>query len=992
MVPNSQVSRAVRRALLLSACAASAGVPQLAAAQEANRLEEVVVTGSRIVSPNLETISPVTAISSEDLQVTGRARIEDVLNQLPQVFASQGSGVSNGSDGTATVDLRGLGVNRTLVLVNGRRLMPGDPDGGSAADLNQIPLALVKRVDVLTGGASSVYGADAVAGVVNFIMDTEFEGVRVDANYGFFMHENDNPVGQFPRARGFRMPDNNITNGYTKDVSFALGLSGLDGRGHASFYLGYRDVDAVLQADYDYSACTLNNTATSFSCGGSATTAPANFLVFAPDFSDATTGPCIDGAFCIIDATTGNLRPFTAADQFNFGPLNYHQRPDRRYTAGAFLNYEISERADVYGEVMFMENRTVAQIAPSGAFGVNVPLNCSNPYWNADLFQNFCGQFGLTTADFNPGIFVLRRNVEGGGRQDDVGHESIRAVAGVRGQLTDSWSYDAYYQFGKTFRNSTYFNDFSQVRLARALNAVSSGGSVVCLVNGDADPTNDDPNCVPWNIWQPGQVSPAALTYLQTPGFQRAVAKQQVAHIDFSGDLGSLVKVPTAESGLAINVGAEYRDEDTQFTVDEAFRTGDLAGQGGATLPVAGGYDVKEVFLEARLPLFEDKSFARSMSLEAGYRFSDYSTDFSTDTYKFGLDWSPIDQVRVRASFNRAVRAPNVGELFSSQSVALDGSTDPCAGPTPAFTAAQCALTGVTAAQYGNIVANPAAQYNGLLGGNPNLNVESADTFTAGFVWSPDFAKLVVSLDYFDIQIDEAITSTAGGNADVYINQCLTTGSPRFCSLIVRDQTGSLWLSPNGYIIDTALNSGSLATKGVDLQVNYTLDISEHRLNFALVGTYLDSLENEPVTGAGSYDCVGLYGNTCGVPNPEWRHALRTTWETPWAGLNLSLNWRYFDSVKSERTDPNPLLNGLFSPSDAELGSRSYFDLAASLAFAEKYSVQLAVNNVLDKDPPIVGSGSARGNCPTGPCNGNTFPVTYDALGRQVTLSLRAEF
>jgi outer membrane receptor protein involved in Fe transport len=992
MTANNQVARAVRRAILLGACAATTTVAPLAAAQGSDRLEEVIITGSRIVAPNLEAISPVTAISAEDLAVAGKSRIEDILNQLPQVFAAQGAGVSNGSDGTASVDLRGLGVNRTLVLVNGRRLMPGDPDGGSAADLNQIPLALVKRVDVLTGGASSVYGADAVSGVVNFILDTEFEGVRVDANYSFFQHKNDNPVGAIPRARGFAMPDSNVTTGYAKDVSFALGLSGLDGRGHASFYLGYRDIDAVLQAEYDYSACTLNNTATGFACGGSATTAPANFLVFDPNFDNALSGPCAGGAFCIVDSTTGLLRPFAAADQFNFGPYNFHQRPDTRYTAGSIASFDVNDKATVYGELMYMENRTDAQIAPSGAFGVNVPIYCGNPFWNANLFQNFCGQFGLTATDFNPGIFVLRRNVEGGGRNDDIGHESIRFVAGVRGQLTEQWSYDAYYQSGKTFRNSTYENDFSITRLARALNAASGSSGPVCQVNADADPTNDDPNCVPWNIWQANGVTPAALSYLQTPGFQRAVARQQVTHIDFSGDLGSLVKLPTATSGLALNVGAEYRDEQTEFTVDEAFRTGDLAGQGGATLPVAGGFDVKEAFIEARLPLVEDRSFAKSISLETGYRFSDYSQGFSTDTYKIGLDWQPVEQLRLRGSYNRAVRVANVGELFSTQSVALDGSTDPCAGPTPAFSLAQCALTGVTPAQYGNIVENPAAQYNGLLGGNPNLQPETADTYTFGLVWRPQFADLSVAVDYFNIKIEETISSTVGGNADIYINQCLTTGDPRFCSLIVRDQTGSLWLTPNGYIIDTSLNLGVLRTKGIDVQANYALALGDHKLDFSLVGTYLDELFAEPVLGAGSYDCAGLYGNTCGTANPKWRHSLRTNWRTPWAGLEMSLTWRHFDSVDSERTDSSPLLAGTLSVLDRTLGSRDYLDLGASMTFAEKYTARIAVNNVLDKDPPIVGSGSARGNCPTGPCNGNTFPVTYDALGRQIVLSVRADF
>ena len=248
-------------------------------------MDEVVVTGSRIVAPNLQSISPITAIGAEELNIAGKTRIEDVLNQLPQAFAAQGSNISNASDGTASVDLRGLGAQRTLVLVNGKRMMPGDPDGGSAADLNQIPLSLVKRVDVLTGGASSVYGADAVAGVVNFVMDNEFEGVRFDYNYSFYSHANDNERTQdLNEARGNALPDSSVNVGYSKDFSLAVGIGGAEGRGHATFYATYREVDPVLQAQFDYSACTLNLAVagTDFACGGSGTADPAQFLIVNP--------------------------------------------------------------------------------------------------------------------------------------------------------------------------------------------------------------------------------------------------------------------------------------------------------------------------------------------------------------------------------------------------------------------------------------------------------------------------------------------------------------------------------------------------------------------------------------------------------------------------------------------------------------------------------------------------------------------------------------
>ena len=952
MAKHLSVRQAVRLALLASATPAVLTSPAFAQEQDASdSMDEVVVTGSRIVSPNLQSISPVTAIGAEELNIAGKTRIEDVLNQLPQAFAAQGSSIANGSDGTASVDLRGLGVNRTLVLVNGKRLMPGDPDGGSAADLNQIPLTLVKRVDVLTGGASSVYGADAVAGVVNFVMDNEFEGVRFDYNYSFNNHSNDNENSQgLNEARGFALPDSSVNVGYTKEASLAVGIGGAEGRGHATFYATYREADPVLQAEFDYSSCTQNlvNTATNFVCGGSGTANPAQWLVIdpRPPEEDAQGFPIPGGVPTggqIVSAVTvnpdGSLRPFGAADQYNFGPVNYFQRPDERYTAGVFGNFKLSDAADVYGEFMFMDDRSVAQIAASGAFlgATTFSVNCNNPLWSQAQFDEFCGQFGLGPDDFGSQL-VGRRNTEGGGRQDDIGHESYRIVAGVRGDINDVLSYDAYYLNGEVKRNSTYLNDFSTRRTALALNVGLDGDGVAqCLVNVNASTLDDDAACIPWNIWQVGGVEPgsAALTYLQTPGFQRATARTEIVHADMTADLSNSVKLGSTETGLVVNFGAEYRSEKTDLTVDEAFRTGDLSGQGGATLPVNGRFDVSEFFAEARMPLVEGKTGAQMLSVEAGYRFSDYSSGFSTDTYKAGLDWAPVDSLRFRASFQHAVRAPNVGELFSTQSIALDGSEDPCAGilgnvdvngdpftdDDPERGETECALTGMSAAQHGSVPTNPAGQYNGLLGGNTTLEPEESDTISFGFVLRPPVGDLSIAVDYFDIEVTDTISSTAGGNADTYINNCLDTGDPYYCGKVHRDEFGSLWLSAtNAYIEDQAFNLGTLRTNGVDLQTSYTLNAGEHRFGFNLVGTYLMEYSNAPLPNAPSYDCVGFYGNTCGVPAPKWRHSFRTNWRTPWAGLDIAATWRYYGDVETERLSTNPQLAGATNANGVQHG------------------------------------------------------------------------
>jgi outer membrane receptor protein involved in Fe transport len=958
--------------------------------------QDVVVTGSRIPQPNLTSASPVTVVTAQEIKLQGTTRTEDLINSLPQSFAAQGSNISNGSTGTATVDLRGLGSSRTLVLVNGRRLMPGDPRS-PVPDINFVPASLVKRVDVLTGGASSVYGADAVSGVVNFIMDTNFTGLRIDGQASLFNHNNDarSDVKEAIDALGFARPVGNSTNGLARDISVAFGTPFADDRGHVMAYGTYRKQDAVLQSSRDYSACALTgnsiaNTALlgrELNCGGSGTSANGTFQVFNTAFQ-------LQGIFQVGPNGAGGTGTFIpGSTPFNFGPYNYFQRPNERYTAGAFAEYEISDAAKPYLEAMFMHDKSVAQIAPSGNFGNTSTLNCDNPLLSPQQLAIVCAPgntFTDTDGVTRTNVVILRRNVEGGGRQDDLEHTAFRLVGGLRGDITRGISYDVFGQFGKTILAETYFNDFSVTRIGRALDIVDNpnvaGINPICrsVLNGT------DPNCVPYNIFVEGGVTPEALTYLQTPGFQRGDTQETVANanITFSGEEYGITS-PFAERGLGLNVGFEYRKESLTLATDQAFSTGDLAGQGGPTIGVSGEFDVRDVFAEVQLPIVQN-SFFHELTLSAGYRRSFYKVadnDFDTDTYKLALEFAPIRDVRLRGSYNRAVRAPNVVELFSAQSVALTGSSDPCAGAAVGglvngFTAAQCALTGVTAAQFGNITANIADQYNGFIGGNPNLSPETADSYTFGAVLQPRFIPgLAVTVDYFNIKVEDVI-GTIG--FDTIIDRCLTTADPFFCSRINRDQFGSLYLTPNGFITDINTNVGSARTKGIDVNASFAQRLGTYgNLNLSLVGTYLTEYSADPLGDGDVEECEGQFGPSCdvgplnGIPAPKWRHKFRAGFTLP-NGLGISGQWRYFSKVES----------GSALPGNDVLPKQSYFDLALQARVADRFNFRVGANNILDKDPPLAGGQVAAAPF----ANGNTYPQVYDALGRYLFAGFTLDF
>ncbi len=946
----------------------------------------IVVTGSRLASPNLQSSSPVTVVSAEDIKNTGTTRVEDLVNSLPQVFASQGANYSNGASGAANLNLRGLGSERTLVLVNGRRLVPGDPTT-SAADINVIPGAMVKRIDILTGGASAVYGADAVAGVVNFVMDTNFEGFKVDGQYSFYDHNNRNDaqyVDQL-KSRGFPYPSGHVADGGTIDTSIAFGSGFDDGHGHVTAYAGYRKVNAITGADRDYSACNLSargaatSTGSLYTCGGSSTSATGTFFTNVGTYQVGPNRTFIGGR-----------------TPFNFAPYNYFQRPDERYTAGVFADYEISPALHPYMEFMFMDDRTVAQIAPSGDFGNTFEINCDNPLLSAQQFAIVCqpanltgtGVDATTGATYNKAALqILRRNVEGGGRRDDLEHTSYRGVLGLKGELGSAWSYDAYYQYGRTNFAETYSNDFSVTRLTRALDVVTGpAGTPICRSVRDGT----DPNCVPYDIFASNSVAPAALNYLQVPGFQRGTNSEQIVSAALTGDLGKYgIRSPGAKDGVQLALGAEYRKEKLELQTDIEFQTGDLAGQGAPTLPVAGTFDVKEFFSEIKIPLVQD-SFFHELSVEGGYRYSDYSVgarSFTTNTYKLLGEFSPIADIRFRGGYNRAVRAPTLQDYFAPQKVGLDGSTDPCAKshtdpvtglviPDPILaTDLGCRAQGLAVGQI--VQGNTANQYNGLTGGNPNLLPEVSDTWTAGVVLTPRFLPgFSFSADWFNIKIKGAIQ---GIGADEILKRCgigSAAANAFYCSLVHRDQFGSLWRSSNGFVTDLSQNIGSLSTKGIDFNAGYSRQIGNAgRMSLNFVGTWLDTLVTDGV------DCAGLYGNICGTPNPTWRHQARLGFDMK-NGIGASLRWRYFKGVDIDTPAT------ITQPALQKIPSVSYFDLAVTARVGDHYKFSIGANNLLDKQPPLTASQA----CPAGPCNNNTWAQVYDSVGRYIFVGVSLDF
>ncbi|MXY91052.1 MAG: TonB-dependent receptor plug domain-containing protein [Gammaproteobacteria bacterium] len=971
----------------------------LAQGDEAQPLEEVIVTGSRIRDINVVSSSQVTTIEIEDISDRGITRVEDYLNDLPQISPGQAITASNGSNGRATVDLRNLGCSRTLVLINGQRMAPGGTAGGNCADLNAVPSLLLDRVEVLTGGASSVYGSDAVAGVVNFIIDEEFEGFKASVTHSFYQHNNDNgELRDLVRSYDYALADEDITTGDTTKLAVAFGGSAFDGRGHITGYIEKTDTQPILQGDYDISACAL--TRGKGGCGGSSTIPPGRWADF---------GGYRRGGFVNIDPSVTGLDQNVQGDEFvprsgktfNYNPTNFFQRPDDRLNAGFFGHFEINENAEAYASVRSMSSESNAQIAYSGTFGNITALPCYNALLSKQQYDTVCGNWmgmigdhapnftsgaealnyinGLSTRvgeddqifGYSAPLYSLKRNVEGAPRQSITLYDNLTQVYGVRGDIAGSWTYDVNYQLSEVNYVNEYRNDLSVTNINRAIDVVNVNGVPTCVsvLNGT------DSNCIPYNLFSGGQPGDGGIdavraggqdlqSYIAQSTFIRGSGKQRILQGVVSGETG--ITIPGAPSSISAAFGYETKELKTDYSPDAPSIAGDRSGSGGAAIPLSGAYDVNELFMEFGIPVMDN------LSLDAGYRYADYSTGHTTDTFKLGAFFRASEDIALRGSFQSAIRHGNLSNLYTAQGDSLtDLPDDPC-GLNMTASQAQCANTGLSAANYGTDLKSPADQYNIRYGGNPNVAPEEAESITLGAVLTPRFLDgLTLTVDYFDISIEEGIGSIPAATS---LNKCLETGQAVFCNNINRHPgSGSLWLT-GGYISTQTTNITESWVSGVDFIFDYSFDTPLGPMDIEGVTTNVleDSfieLPGEPTT-----ECAGNWGLSCGKnPVPEWSGNYKATLYTDY-DIRVSLAMRYL----AETND----LGGNNIDFDAE----TYWDLTAVWSASENYTATVGVSNLLDTDPQVTSDAGTQ------PGNGNTFPAYFDALGRYVFVNLGVNF
>jgi hypothetical protein len=778
-------------------------------------------------------------------------------------------------------------------------------------------------------------------------------------------------------------------------MSVMMGVNSEDGRGNITLFGSYEDMQSMIGKDRDTGACTLFGSADPF-CGGS-----SNFRRF-----NGTIGNGVSGT--VFQELDGTLTPFAGrSDQYyNYGAVNHYQRPVERWNLGASGHYEITDSVEAYFDTTYMNNKTEAQIAESASFNRPFETNCDNPLLTGGAGPNGDGiMLGSITGTFdaddnfvscldwmaagNESVDVQfinsHRNVEGGPRVSTYENSSWRAIFGFRGDINDDFSFDIFGQFSATEGTRISQNDLNYNRVQQALYIVDDGnGNPVCR--------DSSGGCVPWNIFERNAdgttgVTDEAAAFIAGVGIVTGETEQTVFGGTIEGDFTNMgIQSPMADAGLSGLVGFEMREDKLGRLADDISKISGgrgLTGTGGATLPIAGEIEVEEIFMEMSMPLITGKPMIQELGLTAGYRYSDYTTNgngvsnsFDADTYFAGISWAPNDEVRFRFNQAVAIRAPNVFDLYVGINTGLvelapvNGDGDQCSGPTPVATQAQCANTGLSAAQYGSVDPSAAGQFNLITGGNPNLVAEEGETTTFGVVITPSMIEnLSVSIDYFDIEVTDAIGSVP---AQTSYDRCLTTGDPAFCANVTRDTAGTLHLlneAPDGGLSGLSqqnVNVSTFATEGVDLNVTYMLDLNDMgSINFDYAATFLDTNYSVAIPGDDKVECAGAYAGPCGLPAPEYNHRFLATWMTPY-DVNVSATWRHIGE-----TD----LYGLDDPQgylEDSMEERNYLDVAATYDYSENVQIRVGANNILGDDAPVTTSAG------TGTGNNNTYPGLFD--------------
>jgi iron complex outermembrane receptor protein len=957
---------------------------QTAAEEPGVTVDDVVVTGSRIARQDYKSASPIVTVDAQDFQATGSVTIETLINDLPQFSPSITSTSNNPSNGgQANINLRNLGSNRTLVLLNGHRIVPSNSDG--SVDVNLIPTALIKNIEIISGGASAAYGSDALGGVANFILNERFEGVQFDAQYG----------------------ETEIGDGQTESYALTIGGNFADDKGNLVLSLGRSTRALIYNAARPFSAIS-----------GPSGTSPLGSTIFdginLP--SQALVNSYFGGAAVANTGTFGfnddnslfayvgkrNVKNPTGAGveytapganyTFNTGPLNYGQLPLDRYNAYAAGHYTINENAEVYASALFTEYTADGELAASpAANGTGFRVPSTNPFIPAALKSLLNSR-----PDPNGSFLLNKRFTSLGGRHSTDEYNIYQLTTGIRGRVPNGdWTYDAYASFGRVSNITTQTGNVSRSAVQTLLDAPDGG---VSLCAGGFDPfgvTNLSAECI---------------SYIGRSARNQTTSEQRNIEATLQGKVFDL---PAGEVRAAF--GAQYRQDDFAFAADSTLAkinpttahlnpvTGlpDNGNIGGVEIAgfsaqqsLSGGTSSKELYAELLIPLVSNLPFVEQLDLNLGYRFADYSTSGGTSAYRADIDWTIGGGFRARGGYNRSVRAPSIGELYApanqdfpsiGSATATGTGGDPCdtrssfrTGPNAAAVKALCLAQGIAPAAIDAYVYSN-NQVESVTGGNDQLFEETSDSWTGGLVYTSQFhnpwlAGISASIDYYDITITDAIGAI--GAADSLQGCFNVTGenptfsaSNSYCQLFHRDP-----LSGNivGAIEQNA-NLGEIDTSGVDFQADWRFNLADvgapdwGSLSFNTVISWLNQYKSNVVAGGVFTDRTGTIDSTFGNTFPEWKALTTATWTD--GPFTVGARWRRVGELT------------VYGTTDV-LPAIDYFDLNGSWAINDSLSIRGGVNNLTDEQPNVYDPG----------VQANTDPSTYDILGRRYYVALSAKF
>lgn len=929
-------------------------------------IQKVTVTGSRISSPNAESPSPLQVLNAADIAQSGATNLQELLLENPTMgtpaISRTNSNFSTASAGVATVDLRNLGIDRTLVLINGRRVVSGLP-GSAAVDLNTIPTDFIERVELLTGGASATYGSDAVAGVVNIILKKNFNGVLADAQIG-----------------GSEQGDD-----AKRKLSVTFGTSSADGASNIMGHFGYSRQGAVYSKDRDISAVDQ------YSTGALSGNVDDLFKATRPFYSSfAPQGRFFHDTGSYTYDAAGNPIPFSTngsatvpASGFNRSEFRTIAVPTERYNFATSGNLALGENHSAFFEGNYASTSVTTRLEPFPLGAENIYADGQVPaelLINGALVRNpivpqyLYDRISDTNGDGLRDYYFSRRISEVGTRGSTAERDTFRLASGLKGTVKD-WNYEVYGVYGSTKEAQSSAGQVNVLNFRNALEAIpGANGTPMC-----ADATARSQGCVPINVFGLNTISPAALKYVSAPGSLETKTTQKIIGANISGEPFQL-----PAGGLGVAAGYEWRKEYSSSTPDALTQAGLNAGN--ATPPTEGEFSVKEAYVEARVPLLKDAAFAKSLSFLGAVRVGDYSTVGNTTSWNGGFEWSPVADVKFRATRALSTRAPNINELYSPPSQDFPQVDDPCEGvtaTTPGARAEACrAAPGVMA----NIAANGAFTLNqsdiqGVSGynrGNPNLAEEEGRSTTVGVVVTPRsipmLNKFTFTADYFKIDIEDAIVSTPRQYA---LESCYGGGNTSFCNFITRRPT-AIGANSAGSLefVDTAVsNSGGLGTEGVDVTVAWADNVGPGRLNARLAWTHLLDGYDIPLPGAESDPWEGEVGAA--------KNKASLALGYKWGKFNLTSNTTYI----GESSLDNVFLAGFdAAPGSVKVKEKVYNDFQLTYNLRKEVDLYVGVDNAFNtKAPPIITG------LPGNTTGAETDAGTYDPIGRRYYVGLRVK-